>query len=101
MDISKYLKLIIGLSLAAFCLLSRAHAVEIDTGANDPFYKVEGKKSTVVEAILADHEKKLVEKCTPVKQAVDSEGKSTTVFKCGLVKRVISAKTGNETWKKR
>ena len=86
---------VIALSVNGVC----AAPVEIDNGENAPFFKVNGTKVSPAEAVEAYAAGKIVEKCTPIRGAVDSEGKSTAVHRCKAVKLVMNGKTGNTTWK--
>lgn len=76
-----------------------ATEVEVDSGQNSPIFQVDHKTVSAVEAERAYKAGFIVNKCTPVKGVVDQNGKSITGLKCKAVKRVMNAKTGNETWK--
>lgn len=86
-----------------FIMLINAYAhagnqVEVETD-NGTYFRVENKRVDADDAVAAYKAGKDVEKCTAVKGAVDSEGKALNASKCKLQKRVLSARTGNETWK--
>jgi hypothetical protein len=76
-----------------------ATATEVDNGENAPIFKVDGKTVSASKAIEEYTAGKLVEKCTPIRNAVDSTGKSLIGYKCKAQKRVTNGRTGNTTWK--
>jgi hypothetical protein len=81
--------------------LSQAHAsnkVEVETD-NGTYFRVDDKRVSADQAVSAYKSGKDVEKCTAVKGAVDEHGDAVSASKCKLQKRVLSARTGNETWK--
>ena len=91
-------KLIIALAMV-FSAAAGATATEIDNGENAAVFVVDGNVVSAPAAVDAYNAGKMVQKCTPIKGAVDSKGESITARKCKAVKRVMNAKTGNTTWK--
>lgn len=89
-------------ALVALPVLSFARVVK-DTGASDPYFKVEGKRVQsefqATKVILANPDAR-VEKCTPVKGAMETaDGQaSTAAYKCKEVDMHISTK-GKIGWK--
>lgn len=81
------------------CTGAIADVVVEEAGGNAVF-KVDGKQSTPVEAQEAARTgKHKVEKCTPIKGAVSSDGENTSAYRCKRVILRINPKTGSTSWK--
>ena len=104
---AKFTQALLTMLGAAFVLatvlgFSAAHAEVVafeESGANTVF-KIDGKVSTPVEA-LAAAPKHQIEKCTPIKGAMDVNGKSIGAVKCKVVVLMFNPKTGMPKWKTR
>lgn len=78
----------------------RAHAeVSMDDGTTSRYvFRVAGKVVSPVEAVKAAPSND-VERCTPVKDTVDADGKPVVALKCHTVKLVYKKNTGIPSWK--
>lgn len=78
-----------------------AGKVTYDESGTKSVFKVNGKISDMREVSkAADVETNVIEKCIPVKDAMDLDGKPIGAVKCNQVHKNINPKTGNTTWKR-
>lgn len=84
--------LIVLVSVSAFA------EVSVDDGTTKVIFKVGGKIVSPIDAAKAapDHE---VERCNPIKGALNASGSAAEVYKCKAVKLEYSLKTGAPHWK--